>query len=827
MSDENQQPPVNDQIQSIKIEDEMRGAYLDYAMSVIVGRALPDVRDGLKPVHRRALFAMYDLNNTHDRPYLKSARVVGDVIGKYPPHGDSAVYDTIVRMAQDFSMRYPLVDGQGNFGSIDGDSAAAMRYTEIRMEKVTAELLSDIEKETVDFGPNYDGSLSEPLVLPSRVPTLLVNGSSGIAVGMATNIPPHNLREVVDAALALIQDQSLDTHALLNYVSGPDFPTSGIVIGGQGLKKAYLTGKGIITIRGRAEVEVLKNDRERIIITELPYQVNKVKLIEKIVDLVKNKKIEGISDLRDESDREGIRVVIEMKKGESGTVLLNQLYKFTQLQDSFGITFLALHQNRPKIFDLRGMIWSFIEHRKDVVLRRTAYELKKAEARAHILEGLKIAVENIDEVIAMIKAAPGPVEARIALMGRFSLTEKQAQAVLDMRLHRLTGLERDKIIQEYQTILELISKLKSILASEALVYEIVETELKEVREKYGDDRKTEIILDETQDFEIEDLVKDEEVVVTITRTGYIKRSDPSEFRAQHRGGRGIVGMDTSEDDQVTSLFVTRTHSTLLCFTNRGRVFGVPVYKVPMASRTSKGRAVVNLIRLQPEEKMVTILPVDRKLQEFKDADKEALVFISKQGYIKRTALSEFSAIRASGLNGVQVPEDDELLSVRLTSGDGQLLIATRNGFAIRFNEADARLMGRTARGVIGIRLTEGDEVVSLETIDPNEKDPLGLVATENGMGRRLRFLDFPLQGRGGKGVVNVRTDSRTGKVVALIRLSENDHEVMLVSSNGNIIRCRADEINLTGRGAKGVILMRVSEGEKLVAIDALKSAPEQ
>ncbi len=798
----------------VNIEDEMRGAYLDYAMSVIVGRALPDVRDGLKPVHRRVLYAMYDLNNTHNKPYKKSARVVGDVIGKYHPHGDVAVYDTIVRMAQDFSLRYPLIDGQGNFGSIDGDSPAAMRYTEIRMDKITDELLADLDKETVDYGPNYDDSLTEPQVLPSRIPNLLVNGSSGIAVGMATNIPPHNLSEVIDATMALIDNPALDTDAMLQYVKGPDFPTAGFIFGGN-IREAYRSGRGAIILRARTEIEAWKGDRERIIVTELPYQVNKAKLIEKIADLVRDKKIEGISDLRDESDRTGMRIVIEIKKGENSNVLLNRLYKLTQLQESFGINLLAIHQNQPKLFNLRDMIWAFVEHRKDVVVRRTIYELKKAEARAHILEGLKKAVENIDEVISLIKASSNSEQAKIALIGRFQFSEIQAQAILDMRLHRLTGLERDKIIEEYTQVLALIAELRKILGSEALVFEVIKKELLEVKENYGDKRRTEIVVGASTEFEDEDLIADVDTLVSITHTGYVKRSDPSLFRAQNRGGKGIRGVTTGDEDFVTAIYRCNTLSYLLCFTDKGRLYWLKVYKVPEASRQAKGKAIVNLVALTPGEKIKAILPV----KEFKE--NEFVVMVTKAGVIKKTALSEFSNVRSAGLLAISTDEGDELVSAKLTTGKNHIFLCSKDGMSIRFSEEDVRPMGRTARGVIGMSLDPDDRVVAMEVLTDNDNTEGGfevLTVTDSGYGKRTPTSEYRIQSRGGKGIITMKTTDKNGTVMGTRQVLPKD-DVMLVSNRGQMIRINVGGISEQGRNTQGVRLMNVATGEKIVSFE--------
>ncbi|HTL12752.1 MAG TPA: DNA gyrase subunit A [Bdellovibrionota bacterium] len=798
----------------VTIEDEMRGAYLDYAMSVIIGRALPDVRDGLKPVHRRALYAMYDLGNTHDKPYKKSARVVGDVIGKYHPHGDTAVYDTIVRMAQDFSLRMPLVDGQGNFGSVDGDAPAAMRYTEIRMSKLTDALLSDIEKETVDFGPNYDDTLKEPLVLPARVPNLLVNGSAGIAVGMATNIPPHNLGEVIDATVALIDDPKLGVEDLLQHVKGPDFPTAGQVFGGSSLRAAYKTGRGVITVRGKAEIETLKGDKERIVVTEIPYQVNKAKLIEKIAELVRDKKIEGISDLRDESDRTGMRIVIEIRKGENSGVILNRLYKLTQLQESFGISLLAIHQNRPKIFDLREMLWAFIEHRKDVVLRRTAFELKKAEARAHILEGLKKAVENLDLTIQLIRAAANPADARTALMTRLELSEVQAQAILDMRLHRLTGLERDKIIQEYQEVLKLIEHLKTILGSEEMVYKIVREELLEIKKDYADPRRTEITIGEADELEAEDLISDEETLVTLSHNGYIKRTDPSQFRNQQRGGKGIKAMGTGEGDFVKAVYSTTNLSYLLCFTNKGRLYWLKVYKIPEASRASKGKAIVNLLQLQPGESIREVLPV----REF--SENEFVTMATRHGVIKRTALSEFKNVRATGIMAITVDEGDEVVGACRTNGKSHLFLCSGGGMSIRFEEADVRAMGRSARGVAGMSLDEGDRVVALEVLDPADTGSEILTVTTNGYGKRTPITEYRVQSRGGKGVITLKCTDKNGQVVATAQVKPTD-DVMLVSDGGQMIRTNVGGISEQSRNTTGVRLMTVSEGEHVVALELM------
>ena len=806
---------------SVNIEDEMRGAYLDYAMSVIIGRALPDVRDGLKPVHRRVLYAMYDLGNTHNKPYKKSARVVGDVIGKYHPHGDVAVYDTIVRMAQDFSMRYILVDGQGNFGSIDGDAPAAMRYTEVRMSKITDEILADLEKETVDFVPNYDESLQEPVVFPTKIPNLLVNGSSGIAVGMATNIPPHNLVEIINAAVALIKNPALDTDALLEFVKGPDFPTAGYILGGSGIKQAYRTGKGVITIRGKAEIEPWKSDRERIIVTELPYQVNKAKLIEKIADLVRNKQIESISDLRDESDRTGMRIVIDVKKGENSNIALNQLYKMTALQESYGISLLAIHNNQPKIFSLRDMVWAFVSHRKDVVTRRTVFELKKSQARAHILEGLKKAVENIDAVIALIKKSRSPNEAKIGLMDEYELSEKQSQAILEMRLQKITGLEREGIIKEYNEVIALIGELRKILADETIVYGIIEKELLEIKATYGDERKTKITYDEAGDFNIEDLIADEETLVTITHRGYIKRSDPNLFRSQRRGGRGIRGMGMGDGDFVNAIYRTTNLSYLLCFSDKGKLYWLNVYKVPEAARTAKGKAVVNLITLSPNERIMAILPV----REFKE--NEYVVMVTRNGTIKKTALSEFNNVRNAGIIAISIKKEDQLVGAKLTNGSSDIFLCSKYGKSIRFSEENVRSMGRSAQGVIGMDLENSDEVVALEVLDSKIENSEILAVTENGYGKRTAASEYRLQSRGGKGIITIKIPERNGNVVVARQVISKD-DVMLVSNQGQMIRIRVGEISEQGRNTQGVRLMTMSsESEKVVALEYMAESDEE
>jgi DNA gyrase subunit A len=819
-------PPPGDgggnRILNRNIEDEMRGAYLDYAMSVIIGRALPDVRDGLKPVHRRVLYAMYDLGNTYNKAYKKSARVVGDVIGKYHPHGDTAVYDTIVRMAQDFSLRYPLIDGQGNFGSVDGDSAAAMRYTEIRMDKITDEILADLEKETVDFGPNYDGSMSEPLVMPTRIPNLLINGSTGIAVGMATNIPPHNLGEVVDATLHLIKNPDCTIDDLMVFVKGPDFPTGGIIFGGNIIKLAYHTGRAVITIRAKTEIEIHKGDRERIVVTELPYQVNKARLIEKIADLVNEEKLDGISDIRDESDRTGMRMVVEVKKNESASVVLNRLFKMTQLQDSYGIALLAIDHHQPKMFNLKDMIQAFIEHRKDVVIRRTVFDLRKAEARLHILEGLKRAVEHLDEVIALIRASATAPEALNGLMTKFDFSQLQAQAILDMRLQRLTGLERDKIIQEYNDVLKYIGELKEILANEARVYEIITAELTEIRENYADERRTEILYDQGTDIDIEDLITDEPTLVTITRTGYIKRQDPSQFRSQGRGGKGMIGANTEEEDFVTQIFQATTHSYLFCLTDKGRLYVIKVYKVPEASRTGKGKPIVNLISLQAGEKVVMTLPVLGGFDESK-----FIVMGTKKGIIKKTALSEYKNMRVGGINAISIEEGDELIGARITGGNEEIFLTSAQGMSIRFSEKDVRSMGRTAYGVYGMSLDEGDFVVGMDVLSGSDSANEILVVSEFGYGKRTPISEYRLQSRGGKGIITLKVTDKTGNLISARQVTPVD-DLMLMSSKGKLIRIQISEIRETGRNTQGVRLMNVDGGEKVVAVENLaKDASEK
>ena len=795
----------------VNIEDEMKKSYMDYAMSVIIGRALPDVRDGLKPVHRRILYSMNELNNDWDKPYKKSARIVGDVIGKYHPHGDMAVYDSIVRMAQDFSLRYTLIDGQGNFGSVDGDPPAAMRYTEIRMAKLAGELLADIDKETVDVVPNYDESLLEPSVLPSKFPNLLVNGSSGIAVGMATNIPPHNLIETIDGLIALIDNPEISSGELMSHIPGPDFPTGGFIYGQEGIKAAYETGKGVIQLRARAIIERdRKGERESIIVTELPYQTNKAKLIEKIAELAQEKVIEGIAAVRDESDREGMRVVIELKRNEVPEVILNQLYKHTQMQTSFGIILLAIHQNQPKLLSLKEMLHLFLQHRREVVTRKSLFELKKAEARAHILEGLKKAIDQIDAIIATIKASKAPKEARERLMDRFDLSEGQAQAILDMRLQRLTNLEQRKIVEEYEEMIKLINRLKDVLASERLMLNVIKEELVSIRDTYGDERHTEIV-DVAPEIKIEDLIAEEDMVVTITHTGYIKRNPISLYRSQHRGGKGKMGINVKEEDFVEDLFIASTHDYLLFFTDAGKIFWKKVHEVPQAGRITRGKAIINLLNLGPEEKVTAIL----SLKDFSPG--KFIIFITKKGTIKKTALEAYSNPRAGGIIALGLDEGDELISTKLTDGERHLFIGTKMGKAIHFPENQIREMGRTARGIRGIRLSKGDEVVGMEVVLPHT--PL-LTVTEHGYGKRSQASEYRTQNRGGSGIFTVKRTKKTGDVVGVKSITDED-ELMIISNKGKIIRLRAADIPVQGRSTQGVRLITIEEGERVVAVAKL------
>lgn len=792
----------------INIEDEMKKSYMDYAMSVIIGRAIPDIRDGLKPVHRRVLYAMWEMGNVWNKAYKKSARIVGDIIGKYHPHGDAAAYDTIVRMAQDFSMRYPLIDGQGNFGSVDGDPPAAMRYTEIRMARLAEELLADLEKDTVDFVPNYDSSMQEPSVLPARIPALLLNGSSGIAVGVATNIPPHNLSEVVDGTVALIRNPQLTVDELMRYIQGPDFPTAGFINGREGIVNAYRTGRGSIRIRARAIIERnARNDRESIIITELPYLVNKANLIEKISELVKEKKIEGIADLRDESDREGIRVVIDLKKEEPSAVILNQLYKHTQMESSFGIIMLSIDRGQPRVLNLKDILQRFIDFRREVIIRRTIFDLNKAKERAHILEGLIIALNHIDAVVALIKASRNPQEAAEGLCNRFGLTEVQAKAILEMRLQRLTGLERDKIDGEYKELTKLIKTLQDLLDDPKKVLNLIVEELDDIKKKYGDERRTEIV-QSVDDIDIEDMIVEEDMVVTVSHYGYIKRNPVSLYRSQHRGGRGKMGMVTKDEDFVENIFIASTHSYILIFTNIGRLHWLKVYQVPQAGRAAKGKAIVNLIQLSPQERVSAILPV----REFVDG--KYVVMVTRKGILKKTDLAAFSNPRSGGIIAMGIDDGDELIDVKETRGDQDIFLGTRKGMAIRFQEDDARPMGRTARGVIGIRMDEDDELVGMEIIGSENSI---MTVSEKGYGKRTEIAEYRAQSRGGKGIINLKTTPKVGFVSGIKQVTGNE-DIMLISDTGNIIRLRVDEISILHRNTQGVRLIDLEADEKLVGM---------
>ena len=835
----------------ISLEDEMKRSYLDYAMSVIVGRALPDVRDGLKPVHRRVLFAMHELNNDFNKPYKKSARIVGDVIGKYHPHGDTAVYDTIVRMAQDFSLRYMLVDGQGNFGSVDGDNAAAMRYTEIRMSKIAHELLEDIDKETVDFGPNYDGSEQEPLIMPARIPNLLINGSSGIAVGMATNIPPHNLNEVVDACLLLLEKPESSIDALIKLIPAPDFPTAGIIHGTSGVKEGYRTGRGRVVMRGRTHVEKLdKGNREALIVDELPYQVNKKTFIEKIAELVNDKKIEGISDLRDESDKSGMRVVIELKRGENPDVILNNLYKQTQLQDSFGMNMVALIDGQPKLLNLKQILDAFLRHRREVITRRTVFELRKARERGHILEGLAVALANVDEMIKIIKAAPTPPDAKKELMARtwkssvvegmlngaamefsrpeglskefglsasgYKLSDVQAQEILQLRLQRLTGLEQEKIVTEYKEIMNVITDLLDILATPARVTAIIAGELKAIKEQYGDKRRSEIV-ENALDLSTEDLITPEDVVVTLSHTGYIKSQALAEYRAQKRGGRGKQAATTKDDDFIDKMFVANTHDNILCFSSRGQVYWLKAYEVPQGSRTSRGKPIVNLFPLQEGEKINAILPI----KEFDD--KHYIFMATALGTVKKTPLTDFSNPRKSGIIAINLDDNDFLIGAEITDGSNDIVLVSNGGKAVWFDEEDVRSMGRNTRGVRGMKLQEDQQVLSLLIASDDQQSML--VATENGYGKRTVLSDFRHSGRATQGVKAIQVSERNGLVVAAKLVSDED-EIMLITTGGVLIRTRVSEIRELGRATQGVTLINLGENEKLSGLEKIVEADD-
>ncbi|MET0015272.1 MAG: DNA gyrase subunit A [Sedimenticola sp.] len=835
----------------VNLEDEMQQSYLDYAMSVIVGRALPDVRDGMKPVHRRVLYAMNELGNDWNKPYKKSARVVGDVIGKYHPHGDTAVYDTIVRMAQPFSMRYMLVDGQGNFGSVDGDSPAAMRYTEVRMAKIAHSMLDDLDKETVDFTPNYDESESEPAVLPARIPNLLVNGSAGIAVGMATNIPPHNLTEVINGCVALIDNPEITIDELMDHIPGPDFPTAGFINGARGIHEAYHTGRGRIYMRARTEIETDdRNNKQRIIVTELPYQVNKARMLEKIAELVKEKRIEGITELRDESDKDGMRVVIELRRGEVAEVVLNNLYQHTQMQSVFGINMVALVDSQPRLLNLKQILQYFLRHRREVVTRRTLFELRKARERAHVLEGLAVALANIDEVIELIKAAPSPAEAKKGLLARhwqsgtvesmleragadaskpqdlepgygltekgYRLTETQAQAILDLRLHRLTGLEQDKILNEYSEILEKIKYLLDILASPERLMEVIRDELTAMQDQYGDERRTEIIKTRL-DLTLEDLITEEDVVVTLSHAGYAKAQTLDTYQAQRRGGKGKTATSTKDEDFVDQLFVANTHDTILCFSSRGRVYWLKVYELPQAGRNARGKPIVNLLPLEQDERINAVLPV-------REYDENKFIFMAtSSGTVKKTRLTDFSRPRASGIIAVDLRDDDQLVGVDITDGTKDVMLFTSAGKAIRFEEGKVRPMGRTACGVRGVKLEKEQRVISLIIA---EEDQTVLTVTENGFGKRTPVSQFPVKGRGGMGVISIKTSDRNGDQVGAVLVDDSD-EIMLITDGGTLVRTRVDDVSVMGRGTQGVTMIRLSKGEKLVGIERIESLDEE
>ena len=799
---------LNEKLVPVDIEDEIKGSYIDYAMSVIVARAIPDVRDGLKPAHRRVLFGMSELGLDYNKPYKKCARIVGEVLGKYHPHGDIAVYDTLVRMAQDFSMRYPLVDGQGNFGSIDGDSPAAMRYTEARLSRIAAEMLRDLEKNTVEFAPNFDESLKEPLVLPSLLPNLLLNGASGIAVGMATNIPPHNLSDTIDAIVALIKTPEIPLEKLIRIIKAPDFPTGGIIFGYEGVKEAYKTGRGRIVVRAKANIETLKSGRVNIVITEVPYQVNKANLIEKIADLVREKKIEDISDIRDESDRDGIRVVVELKRDAEPQVVLNNLYKHTQMQTTFGVIMLSLVGGVPKVLDLKQMMEYFVEHRHEVVVRRTKFDLDAAEKRAHILEGYKIALDNIDEVVQLIKKSKDPEAAKTALMRRFKLSEIQAKAILALTLQRLTGLERKKIEEEYRETIKLIEKLKAILSSKAMRMEIIRTELLEIKKNFGDERRTEIV-EEASEFSIEDMIAEEDVVITITHNGFIKRYPVSGYRRQSRGGKGITAQSTREDDFVEHMFIASTHQHILFFSDKGRAYWLKVHEVPEGGRVSRGRSIVNLIGKMPDEQITTFLPV----KDFEDGF--CITMVTKRGYVKKVALSEFSNPRKIGIIAIGLDKGDRLIDAWLTDGKQDIIIGSKNGLALRFNEKDVRAMGRNARGVRGMNLSKGDEVIGMIVI--SRPGASVLVVTDKGFGKRSEVGEYTLRHRGGKGLITVKTGDRNGKLLSIKEVIDND-DIMIVTAKGFLIRQHVKDIRTAGRNTQGVRLIKIQPSDSIAAV---------
>ncbi len=805
--------PVEERLTQVAIEDEMRLSYLDYAMSVIVGRALPDVRDGLKPVHRRILFGMNQMGLGHNRVYRKAAKIVGEIMGNYHPHGDSAIYDALVRMAQNFNMRYALVDGQGNYGSVDGDPPAAMRYTEARLTRLAGEMLADIDKQTVDFGPTYDESDTEPLVLPARIPNLLVNGAGGIAVGYATNIPTHNLSEVVTGLIRLLEDPHLSIEDLMQCIPGPDFPTAGFIYGTQGIRDAYHTGRGLLTVRAKTHIETdERTDRDRIIVTEIPYQVNKAKLMEKIAELIHEKRIDGISDLRDESDREGLRVVIELKKGEIPLVVVNQLYKHTQLQNTFGVIMLALVHNRPEILNLKEILTAFIDHRREVVIRRTGFELRKAEERAHILEGLRVALGNLDEVITLIRGATSPEEAKTGLTRQFPLTDLQAAAILDMRLQRLTQLEREKLAKEYEDLTTRIAYLKSVLESEVMVKQVVKDELVEMKEAYQDERRTHIVPEEAE-INLEDLIKDEEVAVAISHAGYIKRNAVSQYRAQRRGGKGKIGMGVKEEDFVETLFTASTHAFLLFFTDAGKVYWLKVHEIPEAGRASKGKAIINILALSQGEQVTATLPV----KEFRDD--LYVVMATRQGTIKKTELSAYGNPRQGGIIALALEEGDKLIAVNITDGQKEILLGTKQGIVIRFKEDAVRAMGRTARGVRGISLDEGNEVIGMETITPDATASI-LTVTEGGYGKRTVVSEYRLQGRAGRGIISVKVTEKNGPAVSFHQVRDGD-EIMVMTAEGKVLRTRIVDLREIGRNAQGVRLIEMDDSDRVIGVAKL------
>lgn len=813
---------ASEKIIPITIEDEMQSSYIDYSMSVIVSRALPDVRDGLKPVHRRILYGMSDLGMLHNRNYKKSARIVGEVLGKYHPHGDSAVYDSIVRMVQDFSLRYPLVDGQGNFGSVDGDSAAAMRYTEVRMKRMSEELLADINKETVDYQTNFDDTLNEPTVLPSMLPNLLLNGASGIAVGMATNMAPHNIKEVIDGVTATIDNPEIDAKGLMEHVTAPDFPTGGIIYGYEGVKEAYETGRGKVVMRARATVEELRNSREQIVVTEIPYQVNKATLIEKIANLVNQEKITEISEIRDESDREGMRIVIILKRGSNTGVVLNQLYKYTQMQQTFGIINLALVKGRPKVMALKELIQHFIEHRIEVIIRRTMYDLDQAESRAHILEGLKIALDNLDEVIKTIRASNNPQEANEQLRKKFALTDLQAKAILDMRLQKLTGLERDKIDQEYGDIVDRISDYRSILSDRTRQTDIIKEELAELKDRYGDERRTEIVYS-AEDFNIEDMIADEDVVVTISNKGFIKRMPVSGYRRQRRGGKGMKGTTTKDDEYVEHLFVATNHNYILFFTEKGNCYWLKVYEIPEGSRLARGRAIVNLIDIEKDDSIKTFVPV-KTLEDEEYIKSHSIIMSTKNGQVKKSSLEDYSRPRRDGIIAINIKEDDSLLEAALTDGESNIILANKNGRAIRFHESEAREMGRNTSGVRGMTLDDDDELVDMVVIK-NTHEATVLAISENGYGKRSLVDDYREQSRGGKGVITLKVTPKTGSLVALKEVSDKD-DLMIITERGKVIRMQCKGLRTMGRNTQGVRIMRLDEDGKIGAVTRVVNEDE-